>query len=560
MQIALNPHAAQLLPALDRIHRRPAVGIAVDEAHRRSVEIERELRHRHRRVAVAAGPVRNVGAVGERIRRIDRARPLHLAGHLVDIVDVVPVGAAARTRRAHKRKMTAGGKTHDSDAVRIKSARRRSLSHHAYRALGVLPGGRMLGERRGRTGRPVGYDHHRHALGVEIFGDRQPFAGNVAVAVRAAGRDDLDRLGFEVFRDEPFDERNGLLLILDIGSFALGPDVLFHPFGGVKTGEDTALLQGLLTADEPHLLEEFLGADEPVVVSGRILFAGIMSHETVVTVGVKMEFGGNFHAAQLTVYLRGAVGRIKIDAAVEEAHGAGFRIELERFVEFDVDRVAVAGIGAGKPVVERIGRIDRNRPVDVTGKRIKLIDRFVGGSLRRSRKHHRQMGTGGKTEHADLLRIEAELSGARTHKLDRPLTVLPAAPVDRRSFRTRSAVDERNAAHAHFGQTLGDAVDPLPVAAAVVTAAGNENHARVRADVRRRSVVPVEIRHNVLRRLEAGRGRLFRGGGDLMRLQIRNFSFRPYILPLARERRGREKSRKNQNCFFHFAVFLLLSV
>ena len=113
----------------------------------------------------------------------------------------------------------------------------------------------MLGERRGRTRRTVGYDHHRHSLGVEIFGDRQSLSGDIATAVSAAGCNHLNRLGLKRLGDEPFDERNVFLLILNIRHFTFGPDIFLHPFGGVKPGEYAALFERLLFSDKSRSVQ-----------------------------------------------------------------------------------------------------------------------------------------------------------------------------------------------------------------------------------------------------------------------------------------------------------------
>ena len=98
MELALDAHAAHLLPHLDRIHRRILVGIAMYEDHRSSLEIEVELGHEDIIVVVTELGVATIGTIGERVGRIDAYTPLHTARELVDIVDRI-VGLLERRSR-----------------------------------------------------------------------------------------------------------------------------------------------------------------------------------------------------------------------------------------------------------------------------------------------------------------------------------------------------------------------------------------------------------------------------------------------------------------------------
>ena len=66
---------------------RPAIRIAMNEEDGARIQIERELRHEPRIILVAALHVRILAAVRQRIGRVDRHRPLHVARQLVEIVD-----------------------------------------------------------------------------------------------------------------------------------------------------------------------------------------------------------------------------------------------------------------------------------------------------------------------------------------------------------------------------------------------------------------------------------------------------------------------------------------
>ena len=115
----------------------------MNEQDRTSIQIKGELRHKTGRIIIATGGVVTIGTIGQRVGRIDRHRPLHIAGDLVEIVDR-PVGAVPGTGRAHEREVPACRRAHDADAVRIKSFRRRLGAHDADGALEILPGGRMV--------------------------------------------------------------------------------------------------------------------------------------------------------------------------------------------------------------------------------------------------------------------------------------------------------------------------------------------------------------------------------------------------------------------------------
>ena len=122
VKFALDSHPAHLLPALNGVHGRPNIRIAVDEQRRTRIGIERELRNEARIVLVTALRIRPVDSVGERIGGIDRHRPLNVARKFVYRI-VVPavIASAARGRYAHKREVSASGGAHDAYAVRIKS-------------------------------------------------------------------------------------------------------------------------------------------------------------------------------------------------------------------------------------------------------------------------------------------------------------------------------------------------------------------------------------------------------------------------------------------------------
>ena len=120
----------------------------------------------------------------------------------------------------------------------------------------------------------------------------------------------------------------------------------------------------------------------------------------------------------------------------------------------------------------------------------------------------------GEPERADLLRVEPAFLRLAADEPDGALPVLPRALVDRQPLRARRPVGEAHANEPEFGELLRDPVNPLPVAAILITAAGNEQHAS--AVFRRRRLIPVEIRHRMFRRLESRRLHLLGGRRDLL--------------------------------------------
>ena len=100
VEVRLNSHPTKLLPAFHRIHRCPTVGIAVDEQHRTARQVKGELFYGSRFILVATLRIRDIRSVCECVCRIDRDRPLHVAGKLVEVVDR-PIRTAFRAGGAH---------------------------------------------------------------------------------------------------------------------------------------------------------------------------------------------------------------------------------------------------------------------------------------------------------------------------------------------------------------------------------------------------------------------------------------------------------------------------
>ena len=208
-----------------------------------------------------------------------------------------------------------------------------------------------------------------------------------------------------------------------------------------------------------------------MVVGGAVLAFVRVAHETVGTVREEVNLGRDLHPAELAVDLRGAVRRIGVRSTVKKRHRTRLRVELERVRELDVDRVALARVGAGKSIRERVSGEDRHRPVYMARKLVAFVDRPVRRCERARREQDRQVRARGEPEHADLLRVEPSFLRIVAHQTDGALPILPRALVDRQPLRARRTVGEARANEPQFGELLRDLVNPLSVAAALITAA-----------------------------------------------------------------------------------------
>ena len=474
MELALEPHRVQLLPALDRVHGRIAVGIAVQEEHLAGLRIEREVVDQDVGVQIAAIGVGSIGAVGERVGGIERDRPLDVAGLVVDVVDP-RVRRRERGRRAHQRQVAGRRTAHDADAVRIESAARRLRADEADGALEVLPRRHVLGEVRGAR-RAVLERDDRHALLVEVATRGDDLEAVVVVeAVGAARVDDLDRPRLELLREVPFDEGNDLS-ILRVGRLAVGPDVFLDVGRAVLVGRP-AVERGHLRAEraeKSHLAHELDGA--PELGSGR---RGVSAS------GDEVDFGGNLrpvrhrHRTELPVDARRRDGRRYIVVlAVEEAHGAGLAVEREDRVDRRAGR-------------EHARRGHRDREVDVAGEVVDVVDLRVRGGLRARRQEEREVRAVRKAHDADLVRAVAALRGGLAHEAHGALPVLPGDLVRGKPGRAR-AMAEPHARDAVREELRLERLQRGSVADAGVVGTGKDDHARARGGGGR--VGPLEVR------------------------------------------------------------------
>ena len=519
----------------------------MDKEDRACREVKRELGDKPRRIVIAARLVRLLVTIRERIRGIDRDRPLHIAGDRVQARRRPPVttrGVVQRARRAHERQVSARGRAHDADAVRVQPLLRGLRADDTDRALEVGPCRHVLLQSCG-TRRTVLHRDDRHALLVEIAAGGRDFeAVRIVARVASARIDDLNRLRLQVLRQVPLDVRRALVR-LHVGHLALRPNVLLLVAAAREIAR-IALHQldfGIDFAEIAHLAHELDRPAELLHVDG-----------TVPAVRVKVQLGGNLHPAELPVELRRAVRRMLIFSAVEEAHGTRLRIELKGRVELHVRRVAVTRIRHRKPVRQRIRHAHRKREVDVAGNVVRRIDLRVRGRQRARRQHHRKVRARRTAEDADPLGVESALLRRGSNEPHCALSVLPAGLVDGQPLRTGRAVPEPHAGDAVVEKQVFERPELRTVTRATIRAAGNEDHARA---VRiRRLFGPLEIRHPVRRAVKPGLLHLLRRRGNLILLEIRNLPLRPQRLNDARQQRGGRQTQDERQIIFHTIVHL----
>ena len=264
--------------------------------------------------------------------------------------------------------------------------------------------------------------------------------------------------------------------------------------------------------------------------------------------GIEVKLSGYLALAQLAIDERGAIGRVLVVASVLQADGAGLGVELEDRGEADVRAVALArGRRALLAVGGDVGRGIEQRPVDVAGHGVELVDGRVGRRLRTGGEEQSQVRAGRHAYHAYLLGIETTLASLAAHHAHSALAVLPRRLIYGQSRRPRRAIYEVDALEAQLREAFAPPFDEAHVAAVVVGATGDENHAAAVPHICRRRIEPLEIGHAVLVGLELRRTGLIGHGGNLMSLSVGHLALRPNRLALKGEDIKREADA-DQHC------------
>ena len=304
----------------------------------------------------------------------------------------------------------------------------------------------------------------------------------------------------------------------------------------------TAGHQLLLARERPQepaqLPEELHRAVEPVVVGAGLVASAVPAPEAVRPVGKEVQLGRDPPLAQLAVDLCRGERRIRVGAAVEHAHGGGLLVEPEDRIELRA--LAAADVRDAEPVVERVGDRTRDRPVEVAGDVVEFVDPLVGGRERARREERREVGAGGHRDRSDPLGVEAALHRLGANEPDRALSVLPRALVDGEAFRARRAVDEVHALEAGGRELPLPHVHEPDVAAVLVGAARDQDHAAAVRLLGRGA--PVDVGDGV-------GAALVRHLGDLVRLGVGHLALRPEVLALGGRGEGNRYEEGGEELF-----------
>ena len=292
--------------------------------------------------------------------------------------------------------------------------------------------------------------------------------------------------------------------------------------------------------EESHLRHEFDAALE--------------AEGAVALVGIQVQLGRDAHLSQLPVEQGRSVRGIGIELAVVEADGTGLSVEGEDGAQRHVGAVAVPrGWDAGFSVRGRIGRGVGDSPVDVAGQLVEFVHGVIGPGLGTRGQQQGQMGAGRHRDDADLLRIEATHFRFAPYAAHRPLTVFPGRLVDGKARRPRRPVHEVHALDADFREFFLPVSDEPHVAAILIGAARDEDHAYpfLYSGIGRGE--PVQIGVAERGRIEARCLDLIGHRGNLEGLCIRDTAFRPDIFPLlCRKRQAAEQGSENEQTFHGF--------
>ena len=315
------------------------------------------------------------------------------------------------------------------------------------------------------------------------------------------------------------------LVFLHIRHLAFGPDVFLDILAAVlvlhvPVTNVHARLQG---AQEAHLRHEF---HSPLEAKGAVAL-----------IRVQVKLGRNTHAAQLAVYQRGAGGSIGIPLSMMQAHGAGLFVKTEHFTKLNVRSVSFpGGLGAGFSICSGISRRIHYSPVDVAGNIVHLVNGSISRRLGTGGQQKCQVGAGRHGNHSNFLRVKAPLGRLPANHSYGPLAIFPGRLVDGKTHGTGSAVNKVDALDAQLGKLFVPHLNEPHVAANLVAATGDENHAGSVGVFR--LFKPFQIGNPVFVGLEPLNLGLIGHGCNLMRLRVRHFALRPQRDAFLRAQQG----------------------
>ena len=425
--------------------------------------------------------------------------------------------------------MSACRAAHDTNLVGIQAVLLSLTAHQLDGTLQVLPCRDVLGHILG-AGCTVFHSHDRHTQLVQVTACRSYLEALRAIPLVAAARiDNLYGVGLLLLGEVPFYVGLALMFLCQ-RHLAFRPYILCNfLLACIIVGETLHdILFGCHGAGYSQLSQELNGA--------------IQSEGTMTFVGIEVQLGRNLTLAQLPIDKGRAVGRVFIQTAVMQAHGAGLLVELKASAQLDVGAIPLlCGRSAQLTVGCHIGRRICNGPVDVAGNGVQLVDRLVGRCLRAGGKQNGQMRAGRHRDGANVLGVEAALLGLAAHQTYGALSVLPRSLIDGQTFWAGCTVNKVYALVAQSRESFAPLLDEAHIAAVIVATARDKDHTA--AIGVGRLVEPLQISCLELLGFEAFRICLVCHGSNLMLLCIGHLTLGPYTLALpCHSHQGAEES------------------
>ena len=167
------------------------------------------------------------------------------------------------------------------------------------------------------------------------------------------------------------------------------------------------------------------------------------------------------------------------------------------------------------------------------------------------------MGAGRHGDDTNLLGIETALLGLASDHAHGTLSVFPGRLVYGQTHGSRGSVDEVHALESQLGELLVPFLDEAHIAAVLVAAARNENHAAAVVDFLSRSVEPFQISHTMFVGLEVLLAGFVGHGRNLMVLLVGHLALGPYGLSfLCRKAEANEQSGEEECNLFHISIII----
>ena len=169
-----------------------------------------------------------------------------------------------------------------------------------------------------------------------------------------------------------------------------------------------------------------------------------------------------------------------------------------------------------------------NGKIDVTWHCIESIYSLICRCLGVGCKKHGKMRTSRHRAYTNLFRIITAFLCLCSYNAYCSLGIFPSCLIDRKTLRTRCSIDKVDTLQTCFSKQLAPVADVIHVIAIHVRTARYQYDTCSRANIFRRSIIPLKIWHTMLVCLEFWVTRLIYHCGNLMRLRIRHLSLWPH--------------------------------